>query len=201
MTSQMIALLAPQAQPAAALSFADYTEAAALIGCEARAIRAVSNVETGARGPFDLDGRPTILFERHLFHRATGGKFDKTAPDISNSVAGGYGKYSEQYARLARAASLDSQAALGSASWGAFQILGQYHAAAGFADVQQMVQAMKTGVRAHLLAFARFILANPAMHRAIVAKDWVALARTYNGASEAEHSYDVRLREAYLEDF
>lgn len=45
----------------------DYT-AAAKLSCEVRAVKAVTMVEA-PRGAYDDYGRPTILFERHLFHR------------------------------------------------------------------------------------------------------------------------------------
>jgi hypothetical protein len=190
-------ILLPQTRPPVVLADADYAEAAEALGCEVAAIRAVADVETGARGPFDRQGRPTILFERHLFHRWTGGRFDAQAPDISNPVAGGYGTYDSQYDRLRRAALLDFDAALASASWGMFQILAQYHLMAGFATADDMVQAMRTGIRAHLLAFAHFVACNPLMFRAIRAKDWVGVAKAYNGRSEADHGYDAKLEKAY----
>ncbi len=36
-------------------------------------------------------GRPTILFERHIFSKRTEGAYDAKYPDISNKIAGGYG--------------------------------------------------------------------------------------------------------------
>ncbi|NJM92326.1 MAG: N-acetylmuramidase family protein [Rhodospirillaceae bacterium] len=68
--------------------------------------------------------RPKILFERHIFHQRTNGKFDATHPDISHPKWGEYGKASAQYDRLGRAMALDRQAALESASWGLPQVMG-----------------------------------------------------------------------------
>ena len=68
---------------------------------------------------FLSDRRPKILFERHIFHKRTGGKFSAKHPDISNRNAGGYGAGGgHQYVRLEKAIKLDRKAALESASWG-----------------------------------------------------------------------------------
>jgi hypothetical protein len=105
------------------LTAADYARAAASLACEAAAVQAVAETET-RRAAWDDDGRPTILFERHCFSRLTRRQFDASHPDISNPVPGGYGPSSTQWPRLRRAAMLDETAALQSASWGAFQIMG-----------------------------------------------------------------------------
>jgi len=195
------ALLEPQSPvPTSVLADADYQAAAATLGCEVAAIMAVSSVETGPQGAFDPQGRPTILFERHLFSKATGGQFDASNPDISNPVAGGYGLFSAQYPKMVRAAALNLDAALGSASWGMFQILGQNFATSGFGDVESYVAAMRTGVGPHLQAFVSFIRSNPGMLAAIQAKDWAGFARRYNGPDYASHQYDTKLAAAYAKN-
>ena len=190
------ALLDAQAMPPSVLQDADYQAAAQALGCEVAAIKAVSTVET-PRGPFESQGRPTILFERHIFSGFTGGVYDASEPDISNPVQGGYGLYSAQYPKLIRAAALNFDAALKSASWGAFQILGENFAAAGFGGVEAYVTAMRTGVSAHLEAFTSFVAADAGMLAAIQNKDWAAFAAKYNGPSYKENGYDVALAKAY----
>src|SRR5215510_12708813 len=74
-------------------------------------------VETSGFG-FLADRRPKILYERHIFHQRTNGRYSATSPDISSSVSGGYGRGTTEYGRLARAIKLDRRAALESASWG-----------------------------------------------------------------------------------
>ena len=61
-----------------------FAEAAQALGCDVAAVRAVAEVESRGSG-FDAQGRPTILYERHVFSRNTApkGKFDAQAPDIS----------------------------------------------------------------------------------------------------------------------
>ena len=111
-------------------------------------------VETSGCG-FLPDRRPPILFERHIFHRLTGGRFDDG--DISDQAPGGYGPMgAAQYLRLSRAVALDRTAALQSASWGLGQVMGQNCAMAGYAEVAVMVAAMAASEDAQLTAMAAF---------------------------------------------
>ena len=174
------------------LAAADFAAAAATLGCEVAAIQAVAEVETRTNA-FDDQGRPTILFERHWFSRYTNGVYDAADPDISNPVAGGYGKSSAQYGRLERAMALDHAAALKSASWGRFQIMGGNHAAAGFTTVDGFVAAMYASEKEHLRAFVGFIESNAAMHRALRDKDWAEFASRYNGPNYKANDYDTKL--------
>ena len=77
------------AGPATPLSDHDIEAAAGQLGCQVAAVRAVIDVES--RGGFLPDKRPKILFERHYFHRLSGGSFSAGHPDISHPVWGGYG--------------------------------------------------------------------------------------------------------------
>ncbi len=178
------------------LTDADYTAAAATLGCESAAIRAVADTEAKDQ-PWDSMGRPIILFERHKFAKHTNGTYNRSHPDISAPRWGGYGVSSQQYERLRRAAMLDETAALKSASWGLFQILGENHGAAGHATVAAFVDAMMLHRAAHLKAFALFVDANPGMKRAIINRDWASFARAYNGPNYAQNDYDGKMQRAY----
>jgi peptidoglycan hydrolase-like protein with peptidoglycan-binding domain len=190
----LAALLTPG--PLTPLGPGDFTAAATALQCDVRGIRAVAKVES-SRKPFDDLGRPTILYERHLFHRLTGGAFDAQAPDLSNREAGGYGTFASQYGKLERAYALAAEAALKACSWGMFQILGQNHKAAGFVTVMDYVKAMCQTEVDHLVAFVRFIQADPAMATALRGHDWPEFARRYNGPAYHENHYDERLADAY----
>ncbi len=156
---------------------------------------AVLAVESKTCG-FLPDRRPLILFERHVFHKRTRGAFAGSDADLSHPVAGGYLGMAKEYARISRALKLDRRAALMSASWGAGQIMGFNHAAAGFDDVESMVAAMQASEDAQLAAVAAFL-----RHEDLVAPlrrhDWAGFARRYNGPAYAKHKYDVRLAGAY----
>ena len=102
---------------------------------------------------FWQDKRPQILYEQHIFHRLTNGRFDADAPDISNARPGNYGASGDnQYNRLRKAMDLDETAALQSASWGIGQVLGENFKAAGYASPQDMVARMLACEDAQLAA-------------------------------------------------
>jgi hypothetical protein len=152
-------------------------------------------VETSGAG-FDHLRRPKILFERHIFSQRTGGKYDSAHPDISNKVAGGYGDFDAQYARLQVALGLNRKAALESASWGIGQVMGFNAQAAGYPDAEQMVAAMAESESSQLMALANFLLAND-LTKPLAQHDWAAFAKKYNGPDYKSHQYDDRLRSNY----
>lgn len=174
-----------------------YVQAATTLVCEAAAVKAVVATELGILSAFDPQGRPTILFERHRFSALTNGKFDTSNPDISNPVPGGYGKFSEQYPKLDRAMKLDRVAALESASWGAFQIMGENYDQAGFSCVDDFVSAMQTSVESQLKAFIKFVSGNITLVKALRDKDWTSFARIYNGSGYKVNNYDGKMKANY----
>ncbi len=179
-----------------ALGPADYQRAAAALGVDVATIRAVAEVESRGRG-FGPDGQPVILFERHVFDRRTSGRFRSKVPDLSHPTPGGYGPSSMQHSRLQRAADLDRDAALQSASWGLFQIMGFNHRAAGHPTLQGFINAMYRGEGDQLDAVISFIKAHGSMVAALRAKDWATFARLYNGPAYAKNKYDTKLAAAY----
>lgn len=178
------------------LTLADFQRGATLLGCDISAIRAVTAVEA-PRGGFNADGTPTILFERHVFSRLTYGQFDKRVPDLSNPTPGGYGTYASQHARLERAAALDRDAALKSASWGMFQTMGFNHAICGHPTLQGFVNAMYESEGKHLDAFVSFVKSQ-GLADELREHRWADFARRYNGSNYAVNRYDDKLAAAYL---
>ncbi len=178
------------------LTEADFATVATTLGCEVAAIKAVADTEAKDE-PWDMMGRPIILFERHKFAKHSHGLYNRSHPDISTPRAGGYGPSSRQYDRLRRAAMLDETAALKSASWGLFQIMGENHGDAGHPTVAAFVDAMMLRRSEHLKAFAHFVAANPGMKKAIQNRDWATFARAYNGPDYATNDYDGKMRRAY----
>jgi N-acetylmuramidase len=175
----------------------DYRRAAAALRCEAAAIRAVADIESGGRTGFLSDGRPKILFESHVFSKLTGGNHDATHPDISTArwtrnYIGGAGEHD----RLRRAMQLDREAALKSASWGKFQILGMNHRRVGSNTVDEFVEAQKRSEKEHLDAFVKFILSHD-LSDELRDRRWDDFARRYNGPRFAENGYDRKMAEAY----
>jgi hypothetical protein len=183
------------------LSEGDYAAAAQALGCQVAAIKAVAEVES-KESPFDAKNRPTILYERHIFARATvpPGKFNDSHPDLSAKAGygpGGYGTKDAQYGKLTRAYALDPQAALKAPSWGKFQILGINHKDCGYATVTEFVKAMTVSEREHLRAFARFVAASSTRLKALRNLDWAEFARLYNGPAYAKFKYDQKMAAAY----
>jgi hypothetical protein len=176
------------------MSEAAIAAAAESLGCEVAAVKAVIDVES--RGGFLDDNRPKILFERHFFSRLTKGKHDAAAPDISSSSGGGYKGGKAEYERLGRAIALDRDAGLRSASWGAFQIMGDNCKSAGFGDVESFVKAMCESEDKQLAAFVSFVKAN-SLNDELVRRDWAGFARGYNGPNFKQNRYDEKMAAAY----
>lgn len=149
-------------------------------------------VETRGFG-FLPDRRPALLFERHVFHKRTQGKFSAKHPDVSNPKQGGYGAGgAHQYARLAKAAALDRRAALESASWGLGQVMGYNATSAGFASVEKMATAMVDHEDAQVSAVVEFIRSS-GLTASLKSHDWREFARRYNGPTFAKNNYDEKL--------
>jgi hypothetical protein len=180
---------------AAPISQSGLDQATQTLGSGAAEIWTVLAVETKGFG-YLPDRRPAILFERHFFHRLTGGAFDAQAPAISSSIPGGYLGGAREYDRLTQAVALDRHAALSSASWGIGQIMGSNFASAGFASVEDMVDAMVDAEDNHLAAMARFVCST-GLQKPLAAHDWTAFARGYNGPAFAKNNYDTLLAQHY----
>jgi hypothetical protein len=171
-------------------------DAGAIVGIPTAAMWAVIHVESAGGGYLD-DRRPKILFERHLFHRATGGRFDATHPDISNPKSGGFGLGgAHQYSRLEEALTLDRKAALSSTSWGLGQVLGSNFAVAGFDNVEDMVTNMVRSERQQLLAMFNFIEGNN-LGISLKNGNWLSFALGYNGQNAEENGYPLKLQSAF----
>lgn len=186
------------------LTSESFARAATALGCDVAAIRAVCEVEAPAGG-FDAAGQPRILFEGHLFSKLTGGQYDATHPTISyprwvrtfyatgpNADARNAG----EHRRLQVATGLDRAAALQSASWGKFQILGSNWRDAGASSLQNFINAMYRDENAHLDAFVALIKAwglAPTLRE----RRWADFAKRYNGPAYAQNQYDTKLAAAY----
>ncbi len=183
----------------------DYAETARLLGVEEAAVRAVSEVESGGRSGFLPDGRPMILFEGHIFWRELKkrGIDPEQYKDEYEDVLfqkwdrASYKGGAAEHNRLRKAATINEEAALCSASWGMFQIMGFNHKACGYDTVQEYVENIKSGSNSHLLGFARF-LKNSGIDKDLRNLDWAGFAEKYNGPGYKQNRYDEKLQNAYL---
>ena len=159
---------------------------------EEAALQAVAAVEAAGAGFLRGEPpRPKILFEAHAFHRLTGGRFAKQAPNLSHPTwdrSRYAGSPAGEWKRLEAACNLDRPAALQSASWGMFQIMGFNYAYCGCPDVEAFVAKQHAGADEQLACFARFI-ARPPYLPALRAKQWRKFAEAYNGPAQAKNSY------------
>lgn len=175
----------------------DYNRAAAKLGCAVSAIKAVAHVESLGRGFLPTD-EPVILFEAHVFSRMTNHRFDRTHPNISSRkwnkrLYGPAG--ANQHKRLQAAVALDRDAALQSASWGKFQVMGFNWDELGYPSLRAFINAMYSGEPAHLDSCVRYIIAfGLAGH--LRKKNWAAFANGYNGERWAENDYANKLARA-----
>jgi hypothetical protein len=70
----------------------DWQTAADRLQCDVNVLKAIAKVESGGHSAYwklKKDGNiylPTILYERHYFHRLTKGRYDGTDPDVSWKV-------------------------------------------------------------------------------------------------------------------
>lgn len=185
------------ARGAQGLVLADFERAAQILGVTAAHVQAVCWVEAPGSG-FLASGEPKVLFEAHHFSRLTAHRFDASHPQISSRKWNRalYRGGAAEHQRMQAAAELDREAALQSASWGRFQIMGFHWSACGFASLQDFVNAMYRGEQGHLEAFIGYIRWAK-LDDELRANDWDGFARWYNGPGYAEHQYDVKLAQAF----
>lgn len=175
----------------------DIAVAASTLRVEEAKVWAVYDVESS--GDAFIAGRPTILFEPHRFSKSTGHRFDKSHPALSSRTwnrklyprsQGG------RWEQLLSAVALDVDAGFMSASYGAFQILGENYAVCGAPDPWSFAWRQAQTEGDQLDAFARFIEGS-GLTGALRRGDWAAFARGYNGTAYRENEYDEKLAAAF----
>jgi len=189
----------PEKGDALKLVAADFETAAKELGCEAAAVHAVADVESGGRTGFDKNDRPKILFETHHFRTESKGAFNTSHPELTAPFRSKLQRESykkDQWEVIRAAFALDPEAAVKSASWGMFQVLGSNAKGAGWSSLEQFVKDMFYSEGQHMRAFLGFCKANR-LTRFLVTKDWTSFARGYNGASYTDFNYDVKMAQAY----
>lgn len=172
-------------------------------GIHTKNLKAVIQVECKGSG-FNADGTPVILYERHKFFEGLRAIrwFTKSRewfvayPDLCNPNAGGYGKYSDQHNKLARAANLNREVALESCSWGIGQVMGYHWKSLGYKSIQDFVNCMYESEAKQLEAMCKFIRVN-GLIKYLNNQDWAGFALRYNGKAYKKNNYDVKLQEAF----
>lgn len=180
-----------------------FAASAALLKIEVAAIKAVAEVESSGEG-FLSDGKPKILFEPHIFWKQLRTKgidpnlFMEENPDILYPTwkSGAYGPVSKQHDRLERASKINREAALLSASWGRFQIMGFNWKLCGSASLQDFINDMFKDEDSQLKCFTNYIKST-FLDDELRNHDWAGFARGYNGPQYVKNRYDVKLRTAF----
>lgn len=187
------------------LSKADIIAVANDLNIEPAALKAVIDVEAAGEG-FDKQGRPTILFEPHIFWDELGKihyytkrtelakkhkgllsqKWDKSLYRIGGS----------SHDKLKIGAELNWEAAHKSASWGLGQILGKNAVSIGYPSVKDFIDDMYESEAKQLKAMGMFLKANNLISK-LQRHDWAGFARGYNGSAYAKNQYDTKLAAAY----
>lgn len=159
-------------------------------------LHAFLDVEANGRG-FDAMGRPTMLFEPHVFWRNLSGA------QRSRAVAEGlaYPKWrrnypKDSYPRLLKAIAINEEAALRSASWGIGQILGENAVSLGYVSAKSMVQAFMDSEADQLEAIIKFLKVNH-LDDDLRRHSWQSLADGYNGPASRANNYAAKLAAAY----
>lgn len=169
-------------------------------------LKAFAVVESAGSG-FLPDGRCKILFEGHVFWRQlinhgvspenyTSGNQDILHPSWDKSK---YRGGAAEYLRLERAMNIHRKAALMSASYGMFQIMGFNHKYCGYPDVENFVANMNKSEYHQLMAVVEYLKQNgfiPLFNQHL----WSEIARRYNGPAYAKNNYHIRLQQAYQQN-
>ncbi len=95
-----------------------------------------------------------------------------------------------------KAIKLNPNAAIQSASWGRFQIMGFNFKLAGYSTAELFVEGMFKSENAQLAAFVAFI-GKSGLAEHIRDKNWASFARGYNGSQYQKNQYDLKLEKAY----
>lgn len=197
-----IAALQAGGRPDKLLSMGDLQRAAARLDVPLAAVRAVNEVEARGVG-FLPDGRPKILYERHIMFRQLRERrldaemYARQSPKLVNPQRGGYLGGEAEHKRLQMASAIHNDCAIESCSWGVFQIMGFHWSALGYASAADWAARMARSEAEHLDAFVRFIEADRNLLRALRAGKWETFAAGYNGPAYKENLYDIKLARAF----
>lgn len=183
------------------ISESQYEELAKSSGLEVALIKAVEKVEGNSIG-FRSDGKLLMAFEGHIFWnqlKKKGYDVDSLAKSNEDILYPKWcNKYlSNEYIRLEKATAIDEDAALNSASWGGFQIMGFNYKSCGYDSVKSMIDDFSKSEYNQLVGFIKF-LTNTNIIQYLRSKDWTSFARRYNGPGSVD-IYSKKLASAYKE--
>src|SRR5690554_744221 len=170
---------------------------------EPATVEAVIKVESRGNG-FLTDGRPIILFEGHVFWKQLKksdidpAKYSQEFPQIvyPSWTKQHYKAGTGEYIRLGEAQKIHHEAALSSASWGLFQVMGYHYKSLKYDSIDDFVNRQYESEYEHLEAFGRYIKQFDLV-AALQEKDWRKFAKGYNGPGYEKNNYHLKLEEVY----
>ena len=185
------------------LTDGDMIKIAIELNVELAVIKAIKTVESNGVGI--INSIPVMLFEGHVFwkqlqaRKIDPNKYVKGNEDIL------YPKWTKkyytcknsgEYNRLKKAIKINELAALESASYGMFQLMGTNYKICGYKDAREFYKDMCASEKKQFYAFIKFIKAKgivPYMQQ----KNWAKIAYLYNGSGFKANKYDLKLEQAY----
>jgi hypothetical protein len=167
-------------------------------------LKAVIKVESNGCG-FYSGCHPKMLFEGHKFWKQLEqldidpnilqkNNKDILYPKWTTTFYTGSGQ--GEYKRLEKAKIIDEEAALNSASWGMFHLMGSDATACGFDDVTSFISSISAGENRQLDAFVD-LLHHQELFQLLKNQDWATFASRYNGAKFRKNGYDAKLQIAF----
>ena len=183
----------------------DYEMFGNLLGVEPACLKAVVKVETGNKGGFEKNGKPQILFEGHVFWRELVklGLDPETLKEGNEDILyrtwdkSKYKGGEKEWDRFEKAAKINRGAAIKSASWGMFQVMGLNYVLCGCGRIEEFEEKMCKD------KFSQFVLGMEFLKQSKLIKplknhDWIGFAEGYNGPGYAKNSYHLKLKSAFL---
>jgi len=169
---------------------------AAKYGVEYASVMAIVDVESSGCGFNPPTGKIIIRFEASWFMRLSklaAAHLAQPWHTVPN------GPQVNEWQKFDSAFAIDPNAAMESTSVGMMQVMGFHYAdhGFGFASAGAMWDYAKVNEENQVDLGMRFIASEPALLRALRAKDWPMVAYYYNGQDYRENNYDVHLQNAY----
>lgn len=186
------------------LTRADIIASAKGLGVEPAALKSVIDVECPKDG-FGADGKPTILFEPHIYYRyltradiiTKRDQLQTLFPDmVSRTWDRSLYNVRPSHDKLAVASVLNWDAAHMACSWGKGQVMGFNWQDLKYPSLKAFIDAMHESEAAQIDAMCRFITVN-GLVSAMKNHDWAGFALRYNGEGYKANQYDTKLAAAY----
>lgn len=185
----------------------DFLEASKVSNLDVALIKTICEVESVGDG--FVSGLPRILFEGHIFWS----QLQKHGVDPNKHVLGNenilYESWTKKYYyggarewdRFTKASNIHKEAAMMSASYGLFQIMGFNYKLAGYDSVEEFFNGMFESEARHLAAFLSYIQNRTFRGEVLIEylrrHDWDSFAYAYNGPRHEENQYVQKMKSAF----